>query len=157
MRFDEEIAVPASVDAAWDFLWEFERLAACLPGCKDVQEIEPEKRYTARFEDRVGKYTIGFDMDIVVEERRPKSFVRLLCAGQDKRLRTSQHVVLDVELRPGDAGGTCLKAVADVTILGLLATLGQFVVKRKAKEIVQQFAKNIETELARRSPEVSRA
>jgi carbon monoxide dehydrogenase subunit G len=157
MRFDEEILVPASVDEAWDFLWQFERLAACLPGCTSVQEIDPQKKYAARFEDSIGKYTVGFDMDILVEEQCPQSFVRLLCTGQDKRLRTSQRVVLEVELRPDDTSGTCLKAVADVTILGLLATLGQFVVKRKAKEIVQQFAKNIETELARQPPEASHA
>lgn len=157
MRFEEAFTVPASQDESWDFLWNFRQLASCLPGCVDVTEIEPERRYTARFEDRIGQYRVGFDMDVEVVERTPESFVRLLCTGEDRRLRTSQRVALSVALAPAETGGTELTAVADVTIVGVLATLGQFVVKRKAKDIVQKFARNIETALAERSAEGSHA
>lgn len=157
MRFEETFTVPASLDESWEFLWDFQQLASCLPGCVGVTEIETERRYAARFEDRIGQYRVGFDMDIEVVERTPKSFVRLLCTGEDRRLRTSQRVALSVMLEPADAKGTQLTAVAEVTIIGVLATLGQFVVKRKAKDIVQKFARNIEAALAVRSIEGSHA
>jgi carbon monoxide dehydrogenase subunit G len=156
MRFEEHIEVPAPVEDVWAFLWQIETVAACLPGCVGVREIEPEQTYIARFEDKIGPYKVAFDMDVTVEEMVPLSLVRLLCIGEDKKLRTSQRVTLEVKLQPGDSG-TRLEAIAEVIVLGVLATLGQFVVKRKAREIVEGFAANLRAALTEGELEGSHA
>lgn len=156
MRFEEQITVPASVDEVWEFLWQVQPVAACLPGCVSVREVEPEQSYVARFEDKVGPYKVAFDMNVTVEERDPLSLVRLLCTGEDKKLRTSQRVTLEVRLH-GEESGTRLEAVADVVVLGVLATLGQFVVKRKAREVVEGFAENLRAALTEEELEGSNA
>ena len=56
MRFEKRIEVQASPDEAWALLWEVDRLARCLPGCKEVQELEPRKKYAAVIEQRVGQF-----------------------------------------------------------------------------------------------------
>jgi carbon monoxide dehydrogenase subunit G len=151
MRFEEEIRVPVSLDEAWDFLWQTERLAACLPGCKSVEEVEPQKSYKAQVEDRVGLFSVRFDLDVVVQEMKPREYVRLLSTGQDRRLGATQKVVLDVRLKEVGPEETLLGVDADVEILGKIATLGQFVVKRKVKEIVGRFTENVKKELDRRA------
>ncbi|HLH24101.1 MAG TPA: SRPBCC domain-containing protein [Chloroflexota bacterium] len=148
MRFEEQVQVPVSVAAAWDFLWQVQRVAACLPGCTAVEEIEPGKRYKARFVDAIGPYKANFDLDVAVEEARPREGIRLRASGQDKRLGASQQVALAVTLRGPTPDSTVLNVTADVQVLGKIAALGQFAIKRKAKDVVQQFARNVAAELA---------
>jgi carbon monoxide dehydrogenase subunit G len=154
VRFEEQVKVPVSLAAAWDFLWQTERVAACLPGCTAVEEVEAGKRYKAQFADAIGPYKASFDLDIVVLEATPQERIRLQASGQDKRLGASQQVTLDVALRGVAPAVTVLDVTADVQILGKIAALGQFAIKRKAKDVVQQFARNVAAEL---EAETSRA
>lgn len=147
MHFQEEIRVPVPVRDAWEFLWQVERLAACLPGCKGVEELEPQKRYKAQVEDRVGPFGVHFDLDVVVEASEPESRVRLSATGQDRRLGASQKLALDVRLEEAGPSETVLNVTADVEILGKVATLGQFVVKRKVKEVIGRFTENVRAQL----------
>ena len=146
MHFSEQLEVPAPLADAWAFIWDAPRLAGCLPGCVGVEEIEPGKAYRARFEDHVGPYKVHFPLDIQVKETEPLKLVRIQASGRDARLGITQRVDLTVALTEAGTDGTALAVEADVEILGKVATLGQFVVKRKAQEVVRQFARNIEAE-----------
>src|SRR4051794_2771819 len=131
MRFEEQVKVPVSLEQAWDFLWQTDRVAACLPGCTAVEEGEPGQRYKGQFADAIGPYKASFDLDIVVLEATPRERIRLQASGQDKRLGASQQVTLDVALRGVAPAVTVLDVTADVQILGKIAALGQFAIKRK--------------------------
>ncbi len=157
MRFEEQVRVPVPVAEAWDFLWQTERLAACLPGCKSVAVIEPRKTYKAQFEDAIGPYRVSFALDVAVLEAHPPERIRVAASGQDRRLGVTQQVELDVAVRSLGASETILDVAADVQILGKIATLGQFAIKRKAKDIVQRFAQNIAAELQSQGARGSRA
>jgi carbon monoxide dehydrogenase subunit G len=147
LHFSERLEVPAPLAEAWAFIWDAPRLAGCLPGCVGVEEIEPGKLYRARFEDHVGPYKVHFDLNIEVKETQPLERVRIFASGRDPRLGITQRVDLTVELRDAGLAGTALAVEAEVEILGKVATLGQFVVKRKAQEVVRGFTHNIEAEL----------
>jgi carbon monoxide dehydrogenase subunit G len=153
VHFSEKLEVPAPLADAWAFIWDAPRLAACLPGCVGVDEVEAGKLYKARFEDHVGPYKVHFDMDIEVKESAPPERVRIFASGRDAKMGVAQRVDLTVNLSKAGDNGTALAVEADVEVLGKVATLGQFVVKRKAQEVVKQFTRNIEAEL--RPPSVS--
>jgi carbon monoxide dehydrogenase subunit G len=152
VHFDEELRVPVSVPEAWDFLWQTERVAACLPGCTGVQEVEAGKTYRAQFEDRIGPYKVRFEMDVIVEDAKPQEWIRVRATGRDKALGASQTAVMQVALREVGPRDTLLDVDADVEVLGKVAALGQFAIKRKAKDIVNQFARNLQAELQPRTP-----
>src|SRR5439155_4180900 len=147
LHFSEKIVVPAPLPEAWAFIWDAPRLAACLPGCVGVEEIEAGKAYRARFEDHVGPYKVHFNLDIEVKETEPMKRARIFASGKDPKLGITQRVDLTVNLAEAEGTGTALDVEAEVEILGKVATLGQFVVKRKAQEVVKGFARNIEAEL----------
>lgn len=149
MRFEEKISAAVSRPVAWDFLWQTERLARCLPGCTAVEEIEPKKRYRAAFEDAVGPYKVHFDIDVAIIDAEPERSIRLKAFGEDKRIGASQTMDLLLTLASPAGDRTELAIVADVQMHGKIATLGQFVIKRKVKQVVEQFAGNIDAELAR--------
>jgi carbon monoxide dehydrogenase subunit G len=147
LHFSEKLEVPAPLVDAWAFIWDAPRLAACLPGCVGVEEIEAGQAYKARFEDHVGPYKVHFDLDIQVKESEPLKRVRILASGRDAKLGVTQRVDLTVALSEAGAAGTALDVEAEVEVLGKVAALGQFVVKRKAQDVVKQFTRNIEAEL----------
>jgi carbon monoxide dehydrogenase subunit G len=54
MRFAKQVMVAAPQQAVWNFLWNVSRLAACVPGCDSMAELEPYRRYQATVRDKVG-------------------------------------------------------------------------------------------------------
>lgn len=143
MHVEEHVSMPVGLDEAWDFVWQTERLAACLPGCVGVDIIEPGKTYLAHMEDRIGPYRIEADLDVVVLESEPRERIRMRASGKDKRLGTSQRITMDVRLRPVSPTETSLDVDGDVEVLGKVATLGQFAIKRKVGDVIKKFGDNI--------------
>ncbi|MDE3074763.1 MAG: hypothetical protein KGJ86_04990 [Chloroflexota bacterium] len=138
-----------SRDAAWAFFWQADRLAALLPGCRSVLEIEPQQRYVAEFEDRIGPYWLHFDMDIRVRETEPPRRIHLQASGRDQRLGVTQDLDLAVTLAAAGPNETVIAIVVEVDFRGKVALLGHFVIRRKMRSVVEEFAANVRRELAR--------
>jgi carbon monoxide dehydrogenase subunit G len=143
MHVAEHVTVPLALADAWDFVWQVDRLAACVPGCTGVKTIEPGKRYTGQVADHVGPYRVVMDLDVVVQEATAPESIRVLVSGQDRKLGTTQRMDLTVRLRELDPQQTRLDIDAEVEILGKIAALGQFVVKRKVTDVVRKFGDNL--------------
>ena len=148
MHFEETLDVAASREQAWELFWQPQRLAKLIPGCSSVEEIEPQQRYKAMFDDSVGPYKLHFDMDVRVVETQPQERITIEANGKDARLGVTQKLALGALLQDQAPGRTRIDVSADLEILGKVATLGQFVIKRKAKSVVEQLARNIERELS---------
>ena len=147
MRFEQRIEVKVDVPKVWEFLWDVERLARCLPGCQEAREIEPQQKYEVVVEERIGPFKARFEMDVNVVEMDKERRVRLLAVGKDKKLGASTRTELDVQLEAMASGGTALEIVAEIQVVGRIASLGQVPIKRKAQDVVQRFAKAIQAEL----------
>lgn len=147
MHFERRIEVPAPVSEVWSFLWQVERLAGCLPGCQAVRTVEPEHRYEATLEERIGPFKARFVMDITVLDRQPEQLVRLVAIGKDTKLGASTKAELEVRLSSNAASGSVLNLVAEVQVTGKVATLGQVAIKRKADELMTRFAQQLGEQL----------
>ena len=123
MRFDQRIEVQRTVTEVWGFLWDIERLARCLPSCKEVREVEPQQRYAVVIEERVGPFKARFEMDVSVVERVAEHPVRHLLFRDLDRAGSHQPAVecgatvggdtaqLDQQVREL-IGGRCLLGIA---------------------------------------------
>jgi len=147
MRFDQRIEVKAEPKEVWAFLWEVDRLARCLPGCQEAQELEPQRKYTAVIEERVGQFKSRFEMTVTVLEIKEQRSVRLQSEGQDRKLGTSTRGELEIKLEPNPSGGTVLDIGADIQVVGRIATFGQSVIRRKAQQIMAGFGEALKAEL----------
>ena len=130
----------------WDFLWDVPRLAACIPGAKDVRVVEEKKRYTALVGERVGPFRVEFPLEIEVLEARAPERLRARAGGKDGKMDGIVKVELDLSLTEAGSG-TTLGLLADISILGKLGTLGHSVIVRKGNEIVDRFAAALQAEL----------
>jgi uncharacterized protein len=146
VKVEREIRIGAPRDAVWAFLWDVPRLAACLPGARDVRALEDGKRYAALVVERVGPFKIQFPLEIEVLDVQPPGRLRARAGGRDASVDGIVKVDLDVSLDAAE-GGTALRLVAEIAVLGKLGTLGHSVIVRKGAEIVDRFAAAMRSQL----------
>lgn len=139
MRFEKEIAVARSPEQVWQFLWDVERVARCLPGCRDARTLVPHERYAAVVAERIGPFSVTFPMEIQILEVEEGRRLRAQAGGRDSAMGSSLRVTLDLAVEPRD-GGSVLRLASDAAVLGRLGTLGQGMIQRKADQIMEQFA-----------------
>lgn len=146
MKVEREVRIAAPPEAVWAFLWDVPRLAACIPGARDVRTVEAGKRYTAVVAEKVGPFKVQFPLEIEVLETRPPARLRARAGGRDASVDALVKVDLDVALAPLD-GGTALSLSAEIAVLGKLGTLGHGVIVRKGAEIVDRFGAAVREQL----------
>jgi uncharacterized protein len=146
--FEEEFAVSASPDVVWDFLLDPERIAPCLPGCESL-EVEDAKTYRVRLTVKVGflSTTQSFKVEIV-ESDRPRHLVSL-ARGEDRKLASQVEVRNTLDLAPEAASGTRVRYRSEVRVLGRLGSVGDAVMKIKAKQLAGDFAANVRAAIER--------
>ena len=126
----------------WERLWDIHALAGCIPGCGDVEAIEERRRYRATISDRVGPFRIAVPLEILVEASPPERLA-ISASGRDATLGSPVKVALTVTFDGAPEGGTRLALDGDVQIGGKLATLGQGVIQRRTRDVLDQFAANL--------------
>jgi hypothetical protein len=150
VRVERDVRIAAPREAVWDFLWDVPRLAACIPGARDVATVEAGKRYTAVVADKVGPFRVQFPLQIDVLEAQAPERLRARAGGRDAAVDGLVKVDLDVALSAAD-GGTTLRLAADINVLGKLGTLGHSVIVRKGNDLVDRFAAAVREQLEKRA------
>lgn len=146
VKVEREVSIKAPREAVWDFLWDVPRLAACIPGAKEVRTVEDGKRYAAVVSEKVGPFKVQFPLEITVLEVDPPARLRARAGGRDAAVDGLVKVDLDVSLRAVE-GGTALGLRAEIAVLGKLGTLGHSVIVRKGTDIVDRFAASVRAQL----------
>ena len=151
MRFEKQVTVEAPRQTVWAFLWDTARLAACVPGCDTVEEVEPYKRYHATVQDRVGPFKVKVPLVIDVLEAAAPSRLVARANGRDASVQSLLKVELNLDLVAIDPQHTALQFHADVSVMGKLGTLGHSVIVRRGDAIIEQLAMAVQTALAQES------
>ena len=141
MQFQKEVEILAPREKVWQFIWDVDRFIACVPGCKDAKTIEAGKRYAATMVEKV-----EFPTTIEVLEREELTRIKSQASGADNKIGSRMKLDLDVHLRE-EGDKTILGFVAGVDILGKLAALGHGIIKRKADQVLDEFAQAVKTKL----------
>lgn len=146
MIFEKEITVTAPPARVWAFLWDVDRVARCLPGCREARTVVPHERYEAVVSERVGPFKVHFPLEILVLEAEAPTHLRAQASGRDTAVGSSLKVALDLRIEEQGAGSR-LRIRSDVAILGKLGTLGHGIIQPKADGIMTQFAEAMRREL----------
>jgi len=146
LQFEKEVEIHAPREKVWNFIWDVDRFIACVPGCKEATTVEAGKRYTATMTEKVGPFRVEFPTTIEVLERSELTHIKAQATGADNKIGSRMKLSLDVNLREqGDS--TVLAFVAGVDILGKLAALGHSIIKRKADQVLDEFARSVKKRL----------
>jgi carbon monoxide dehydrogenase subunit G len=146
MDFTDEIVVASDRGDVWNALVDFRRIAACVPGCEDVEELAPLARYRAVMKQRVGPFRVEVPLDITVDDVQALESIRAHARGRDRITGTSINATLRVTLAPLDTGAR-LAVATDLQVTGRLATLGYAVIRKRAEESFAEFARRLRASL----------
>ena len=146
LQFEKQVEILAPREKVWKFIWDIDRFIACVPGCKDAKTVEEGKRYSATMVERVGPFKVEFPTTIEVLEREELTHIKAQATGADNKIGSRMKIDLDVNLREQD-NKTVVSFVAGVDILGKLAALGHGIIKRKADQVLDEFALAVKTTL----------
>jgi carbon monoxide dehydrogenase subunit G len=138
MKFTGEITVKAARAAVYEKVRDARFFASCVDGVHDLTEIEPD-RYAAVFETKVAYMKFSFKVTVEVTRadapREIEAKVEGTPLGVVGRMTATALTTLT---EVGDE--TKIEYAVDAALTGKLGSLGQPVLRSKAREMEKQFA-----------------
>jgi hypothetical protein len=147
MKFTGELTVQAPQATVYRALRDARFFASCVEGVRDLEEIAPD-RYAAVFETKVAYMKFSFKVNVEVvraeEPRQIEAKVEGTPLGIVGRLTATSTTTLSSS---GDE--TKIAYEVESALTGKLGSIGQPVLRAKAKEMERQFAARLRKAFAR--------
>jgi carbon monoxide dehydrogenase subunit G len=146
MNVSGEITVRAERDAVFDKIQDARFFASCLEGVSDLTEIDPT-HYTATLETKIAYMRFKFKVSVEASRLERPGLIEAKIEGTPLGIvgrlsATSVTTLTEV----GDE--TKISYVVDMSLTGKLGSIGQPVLKSKARDMERQFAENLRAAFA---------
>ena len=148
MKLTNEFNVPVPVPEAWPVLLDVERIIPCMPGAEFVGQVG-DNAYKGRVSVQLGPVWLTFEGTAkFVEIDETAHHAHVEAQGTDKKGRGGAHAKVAFQLQP-NGSSTRVVIDTDLQLSGSIAQYGRAsgLIAGIAKELVNQFAKNLGTEL----------
>ena len=149
MLIDHRITVPAPPERVWAFMMDIPAVSRCVPGVDGVARLD-DRTYSGVMSVRVGPIAVKLDGRVILAERDEAARqARMDLQAADKRVNGAVNAKMRMQLSPADDGNKTDVAIqTDANVMGKLGEFGQAVIRKKADQIVQQFATNLSAAVA---------
>jgi len=119
-------------------------VSRCVPGVEGVAHIEGDT-YSGVMRVRVGPIQVRLDGRVILAERDGAARrARMDLQAADKRLNGAVNAKMTMQLSAAaDGAQTDVEIRTDANVMGKLGEFGQAVIRKKADQIVQEFASNL--------------
>ena len=144
MLIDHRITVPAPPEQVWAFMMDIPAVSRCVPGLDNVSKMD-DQTYSGVMSVRVGPIAVKLDGRVILAERDEAAHqARMDLQAADKRLNGAVNARMRMELASADGGDKTDVAIrTDANVMGKLGEFGQAVIRKKADQILQEFANNL--------------
>jgi carbon monoxide dehydrogenase subunit G len=144
MLIDHRITVAAPVERVWAFMMDIPAVSRCVPGLDNVARID-DQTYSGVMSVRVGPIAVKLDGRVLLAERDEAAHhARMDLQAADKRVNGAVNAKMRMELESTVSGNETDVAIhTDATVMGKLGEFGQAVIRKKADQILQEFANNL--------------
>jgi len=134
MLFQGKYDLRTPREKLWKFINDPAKIGNCLPDLKNLQ-IESADRFLATVSVGVGPIKSDFKFRIEIVERQPISRVRLKAVGNG----TGSSITIDTIVELAELqGGTALSYVSEAIIGGMIASLGQRLIRETADKTISR-------------------
>ena len=150
MKFEQTALVEAPRDAVWETLMVMSEVARCVPGLVDFEDLG-DGRYGGTLRVSVGPISLAMK-GIVRYLSKDEAAARavLSAAATDARAAGSVKAETTIQLTAEHPSATRLDVRTEATILGRLGEFGQPIIRRKAEQLINEFARNLTQAVAAR-------
>ncbi len=135
MRFAGTLDIAAPRDRVWSFLTDPREVSACAPDVQSVDVLEPT-HFKVTVRAGLGPIRGTFNFDVLFTELRPPERAAIRARGQAPGSAVEMNNTLD--LADAGAGRTSLRWASDVTVSGMIASVGSRLMQGVADKTTQQ-------------------
>ncbi len=147
MKFSGEITMAAKREAVFEALRDIRVFASCLSGVRDLTPVD-ETRFDAVLESKVAYMSFKFKVAVAFTEITAPHTLAAKIEGAPLGLAGRLTAITRTTL--AEAGDeTLIQYEIDTTLTGKLGSIGQPVLKSKAKEMEREFAANLRARFAK--------
>ena len=147
-----EVTVEVDRATAFAFVQDPDRLARCIPGCRDLRELAPG-RYSAVLANRVAFMMLSFKVIIDMVRIEPPNEIEATITGDAVGLPGHLVATARVQLTEAAARRTTIRYVTDVGLTGKLGGLGQPAFRATSAQLAREFGANLKKGIEAESTE----
>ena len=146
MKFTGDIAIDAPREAVFAKVRDARFFASCIEGVQALNEIDAE-HYTAVMETKVAYLKFKFNVAVEVVRMEPPREIEARIEGTPLGI-VGRLTASSVTRLAEDNGRTKVSYEIEAALTGKLGSLGQPVLRAKAKEMERQFAERLRAAFA---------
>ena len=141
MKFTGDIAIVAPREAVFAKVRNARFFASCVEGVQNLSEIDSD-HYTAVLETKIAYLKFKFDVAVEVLRIDPPNEIEARIEGTPSGI-VGRLSARSLTRLAEENGGTRVSYEIEAALTGKLGSLGQPVLRAKAKEMERQFAERI--------------
>jgi carbon monoxide dehydrogenase subunit G len=146
MQTGGHFIVAVAQDRAFAFISNPFELAACIPGCGNLREVEPGT-YAATLANKVGPISVTFDVTVALTKVEPPGAIDATIAGDAAGLGGRLRATATVRLEAVEPTSTKVTYTVEMGLSGRLGGIGQPVFRAKSDELSRKFGANVKAAL----------
>jgi uncharacterized protein len=146
MKFTGEIVIDAAREQVFAKVRDARFFASCVEGVQQLNEIDPD-HYTAVLETKVAYLKFKFSVAVEVVRADPPREIEARVEGTPLGI-VGRLTASSVTRLAEDGGGTRVSYEIEAALTGKLGSLGQPVLRAKAKEMERTFAERLRATFA---------
>jgi carbon monoxide dehydrogenase subunit G len=146
MLLEGNFTIKAPIERLWDSLLETETLRACVPGAEKIDRLD-EKTYDCIVKQKVGPIGVRFKFKISLAKLVPPHHIEMKGEGEDIGKAGRFTMKTTIELKEETGGGVQVSYSCEANIIGKLAMFGNRIIQAKAKQVEEEFTKNLKNRL----------
>jgi carbon monoxide dehydrogenase subunit G len=154
MKLAGDLTIRAPRQAVFDALRDARLFAACVDGMRDLQEIDAT-HYRAVMETKVAYIKFKFDVTVEVTRVEQPALIAAKIEGTPHGIVGRLSATSFTTLSEQD-GTTRVQYEIEAALTGKLGSLGQPVIRSKAKEMERHFVEKLSAAFAERAVEGAR-
>jgi len=146
-RIEKSFQVKEPIEVVWRFLSDIRKVVTCVPGAQITEQVAEDK-YKGSISVKVGPAVTDFKGEVQVLRLDPQGHeIEILGKGQDVRGKGGASMKMTGSLHAIADGGTEVKSVSEVNVVGILAQMGGRMINEVANIMFQKFTKNFQEKL----------
>jgi len=143
MKFENSCVIQMPSEKLWDYVTVIPNVATCLPGVESVNPLEDGK-FTGVLALKVGVVKLRLTGKITIEMMdRERRLAAMIVQAADERISGLIQGKLTLNLEELAAEQTKLTVGTDLNLFGKIGEFGQPIIKKKADQIMAEFARNV--------------
>jgi uncharacterized protein len=142
VEIEKVMTVAAPAAQVWDMLLDPAVMGGCVPGMQAIEVISPTE-YVALMAVKISFVSAKFRLKTKIVEQRAPHYLRSEGTGEDTSVASSLKQRSEIFLAELPDGGTELKMLVKVDVVGRLGSFGLSVMKTKADRMWEEFGQNL--------------